>query len=93
MILDMVTKEGGKEACPSNSYVCIMGLSAVRITPVVKGEPKSGYNVFDTNTMKKSSWETFLKGVSTSGQKTRFLTDVSHREYFDISSLKGKENF
>lgn len=93
VILDMVTKEGGKEACPSNSYVCIMGLSAIRITPVVNGTPKSGYNVFDTNTMKKSSWETFLKGVSTSGQKTRFLTDVSHREYFDISSLKGKENF
>ena len=84
-IENMITKSGGKEECPSNSYVCLMGLSAVRITYYENGQAKEGYNVFNTKNMSEEKWGKWLDNSGVSQAKTtRYETPVKHRIYGDI---------
>lgn len=85
-IENLVTKAGGKEECPPNSYVCLMGLSAVRITYYVDGEAKNGYNVFDTNQMTSKKWSNWLDDL-TQKKITRYGTSVSKRKYVNIVNV------
>lgn len=84
-IENMITKSGGKEECPSNSYVCLMGLSAVRITYYENGKAYEGYNVFNTKNMSEEKWNKWLNNSGVSQIKTtRYGTGVNHRIYGDI---------
>ena len=84
-IENMITKSGGKEECPSNSYVCLMGLSAVRITYYEDGKAKEGYNVFNTKNMSEKKWSNWLNNSGVGQIKTtRYGTGVNHRIYGDI---------